>query len=181
MAKLKIIAGLLGLCGVVLGLIFTAQRTKTQSDYMGFLHSLRATSITKVDIYEQKNSDIGSLLSSVSSPSALAGFARAANTVEPWRPNHPAIAKSYFVELSLSDGQKREFEFDIMAGPPDRTIYISFARRFRGGISYYGNCKSAALFEWLKGQTPNFSLHWTGSSRLSLVSMATPLAASPGQ
>jgi hypothetical protein len=27
----------------------------------------------------------------------------------------------------------------------------------------------------------NFSLHWTGSSRFSLVSMATPLAAAPGQ
>jgi hypothetical protein len=28
---------------------------------------------------------------------------------------------------------------------------------------------------------PNFALHWTGSSRFSLRSMATPLAAAPGQ
>jgi hypothetical protein len=27
----------------------------------------------------------------------------------------------------------------------------------------------------------NFSLHWTGSSRFSLLSMATALAAAPGQ
>jgi hypothetical protein len=27
----------------------------------------------------------------------------------------------------------------------------------------------------------NFALHWTGSSRFSLVSMATALAAAPGQ
>jgi len=28
---------------------------------------------------------------------------------------------------------------------------------------------------------PNFSLHWTGSSRFSLVSMAPSLAAAPSQ
>jgi hypothetical protein len=28
---------------------------------------------------------------------------------------------------------------------------------------------------------PNFSLHWTGSSRFSLVSMPVALAAAPGQ
>jgi hypothetical protein len=28
---------------------------------------------------------------------------------------------------------------------------------------------------------PNFSLHWTGSSRFSLLSVATSLAAAPGQ
>ena len=28
---------------------------------------------------------------------------------------------------------------------------------------------------------PNFALHWTGSSRFSLVPMATALAAAPGQ
>jgi hypothetical protein len=29
--------------------------------------------------------------------------------------------------------------------------------------------------------TPNFPLHWTGSSRFSLVSTGTPLVAAPGQ
>ena len=155
MRKLKIIAGLLGLCGAILGLVFTAQRTKTQSEYMAFLHSLRASNITKIEIFEQKNSEIGSLLSSVSSPAALDAFARAANTVEPWSPNHPGVATSYFIELYLTDGQKREFEFDIMGGPPDKTIYIWFTRRFLGGVAYFGNGKSAALFDWLKTQTPN--------------------------
>ena len=28
---------------------------------------------------------------------------------------------------------------------------------------------------------PNLPLHWTGSSRFSLVLMATPVAAAPGQ
>jgi hypothetical protein len=28
---------------------------------------------------------------------------------------------------------------------------------------------------------PNLTLHWTGSSRFSLVPMAMPLAAAPGQ
>jgi hypothetical protein len=161
MSKLKIIAGLLGLCGVVLGLIFTAQRTKTQSDYMAFLHSLQGTNITKIDISEEKHSDIGSVLSSVSSPAALDAFARAANTVEPWSPNHPGIAKSLFIELYLSDGQKREFEFDTMGGPPDHTIYIWFASRFLGGLAYHGNGKSEALFDWLKTQTPNTALEPT--------------------
>jgi hypothetical protein len=34
-------------------------------------------------------------------------------------------------------------------------------------------CRGAAQF--------NFALHWTGSSRFSLVSLGTPLAAAPGQ
>lgn len=164
MSKLKIIAGLMGLCGLVLSLIFTAQRTKTQPDYMAFLHSLQATNITKIEIYDQKNSEIGSLLSSVSSPAMLDAFARAANTVAPWSPNHPGVAKSYFIELDLSDGQKREFEFDIMGGPPDHTIYIWFARRFLGGLAYYGNAKSAALFDWLKTQTPITALEPTATA-----------------
>ena len=154
MRKLKIIAGLLGLCGLLLSVIFTAQRTKTQTDYMAFLLTLQATNIAKIEIYDQKNSEIGSLLSSVSSPAILDAFARAANTVAPWSPNHLGVTKSYFIELYLSNGQKREFEFNIMGGPPDHTIYISFARRFLGGLAYYGNAKSAALFDWLKAQTP---------------------------
>jgi hypothetical protein len=34
--------------------------------------------------------------------------------------------------------------------------------------------------EWSK-RTTNFTLHWTGCRRFSLVSMATPLAVAPGQ
>jgi hypothetical protein len=157
MTKLRIIAGLLGLCGVVFALIVTAQRTKTQSEYMVFLHSLQGTNITKIVIYDEKSSDIGSVLSSVSSPDALDAFARAANTVEPYWPNHPGYAKQYFIELYLNDGQKREFEFSIMGGAPDHTIYVAFVRRIWGGISYHGDCKSAALFDWIKTQTPNKS------------------------
>ena len=61
MRKLKIIAGILGLCGAALGLTFTLHRSKTQSEYMAFLHSLQATNITKIEIYDRKNSDIGSI------------------------------------------------------------------------------------------------------------------------
>jgi hypothetical protein len=156
--SLKIIAGVLGLCGAVLGLYFSAERTKTQAEYMAFLHSLQATNITKIVIYDETDDDIGSVLSSVSSPDAIDAFARAANTVEPYWPNHPGYAKQYIIELYLTNGQKREFEFSIMGGRPDHTIYVAFVRMKWGGIFFYGDCKSAAFFDWMKAQTPNQSV-----------------------
>ena len=113
---------------------------------MAFLHSLQGTNMTKIIIF----SDDGSVLSSVSAPLALDGFARAAKSAEPYSPNHPSYAKGYIINLYLADGQRREFEFHTM--PQDKMIYVDFVQRTGDWTSYYGNCKSAALFDWLKGQ-----------------------------
>jgi hypothetical protein len=87
----------------------------------------------------------------------LGSRARAANTVGHYWPNHPGYAKQYFIELYLANSQNREFEFSVMGGAPDKTIYVAFVRRLWGGIRCYGNCKSAALFDWLNEQTLNQS------------------------
>jgi hypothetical protein len=165
MTKLRIIAGLLGLCGAVFALIFTAQRTKTQSEFMAFLHSLQGTNITKI-VISDGSYDSSSVLASVSSPSALCAFAQAANAVEPYSPNHPSYARGYFIEVYLADGRKRELEFHTM--PRDKMIYVYFVQRSGSWTSYYGNCKSAALFDWLYGQTPNTALEPTPTAPLSL-------------
>ena len=147
--SLKIIAIALGVAGISIALIFQAQRVRSQPDCMALLRSLHSTNITKIVLSDDK----GSALGSITAPVALDAFARAANTVEPYSPNHPGYAKDYFVELYLADGQKREFEFHTM--PSDQTIYVDFVQRTGAWTSYYGHCKSAALFDWLKEQTPN--------------------------
>ena len=103
------------------------------------------------------------VIASVSAPVVLAAFAKAVNTVEPYSPNHPAYASAFYVELYLVDGQTREFEFHTMQAS-DRTIYVDFVRRHGALTSYYGNCKSAALFDWMKEQTPNKSLQATAAA-----------------
>lgn len=119
---------------------------------MALLQSLHGTNITKITLSDDK----GSVLGSITAPVALGAFARAANVVEPYSPNHPSYARDYFIELYLADGQKRQFEFHTM--PSDQMIYVDFVQRTGTWTSYYGNCKSAALFDWLKAQTPNNAL-----------------------
>ncbi len=155
---LKIVAIVLGVAGISIALIFQAHVAKSQPDYMALLRSLHGTNITKIVLSDDK----GSVLGSITAPVALDAFARAANTVEPYSPNHPSYAKGYFIELYLADGQKREFEFQTM--PPDQMIYVDFVQRAGAWTSYYGNCKSAALFDWLKGQTPNNALQPTAAT-----------------
>jgi hypothetical protein len=116
------------------------------------IHSLQGTNIKRIEISDEKGSDHYS----VSAPAALDAFAKAINTAEPYSPNHPQYEKHYFVELYLADGQKREFEFDIMQ-QSDRTIYVCFVWRYGDLTSYYGYCKSAALFDWMSAQSPNKS------------------------
>ena len=94
-----------------------------------------------------------SVLNSVSAPVALAAFAKVANAVEPYNPDHPSYMKEFYVELYLVDGQKREFEFYTMRS--DRIIYVDFVQKNGAMTSYYGNCKSAPLFDWMREQTPN--------------------------
>jgi hypothetical protein len=139
----------LGASGVMLALLFQVERARTQPEYLSRLRSLQGTDIAKIVISDNS----GSVLNSVSAPVALASFAKAVNAVEPYSPNHPGYLKEFYVELYLSDGQKREFEFNTM--PSDRTIYVDFVQRNGAMTSYYGNCKSAALFDWMKEQTPN--------------------------
>jgi hypothetical protein len=153
MKRSRTIVVVLGVAVVaVLWLIQDYQYTRSESEMMGLIHSLQGTNITKIVISDEK----GSGHYSVSAPAALDTFARAINTAEPYSPNHPQYEKHYFVELYLADGQKREFEFDIMQ-QSDRTIYVYFVWRYGDLTSYYGNCKSAALFDWMKMQTPNKS------------------------
>jgi len=130
-------------------LLFQAERARTQPDYVSLLHSLQGTNITKIVISDNN----GSVLNSVSSPGALGAFAKAVNAVEPYSPNHPGYKKEFYVELYLVDGQKREFELHTM--PSDQTIYVDFAQRYGSLTCYYGNCKSTALFDWMKEQIPN--------------------------
>lgn len=149
-SRLKCIGGVLGACGVVFGLMFSAQRARTESDYTALLHSLRGTNIARVVIANKS----GAVLSSISEPVALDAFARAVNGVETYSPNHPHYTKSFYVELYLVDNRKCEFEFQIMQ-PSDHMTYVYFIRRSGALTAYYGNCKSAALFDWMKEQTPN--------------------------
>jgi hypothetical protein len=145
---LKIVAIVLGVAGISITLLFQAQVTKSQTDYMALLQSLRGTNITKIVLSDDK----GLVLDSITAPVALDAFARAANTVEPYSPNHPEYTRGYFIEMYLADGQEHEFGFHTM--PSDQTIYVDFVKRTGAWTSYYGNCKSAALFDWLKKQTP---------------------------
>jgi hypothetical protein len=145
----KTIVIVLGMAGVIFALLFQSERARTQPEYVSLLHSLQGTNITKIVISDNN----GSILNSVSSPVALYAFAKAVNAVEPYSPNHPSYTKEFYVELYLVDGQKCEFEFQTL--PSDQTIYVDFVRRSGAMTSYYGNCKSAALFDWMKEQTPN--------------------------
>jgi hypothetical protein len=147
--SLKAIGIVLGVAGVMLALLFQAQLARTQPEYMALLQSLQQTNITKIVICDKN----GSVLNSVIAPIALDSFAKAANKVEPYSPNHPSYSSEFYVELYLVDGQKREFEFHNM--PSDRTIYVDFVQRNGALTRYYGNCKSGALFDWMKEQTPN--------------------------
>jgi hypothetical protein len=145
----KTIVIVLGVAGAMLALLFQAERARTQPEYVSLLRSLQGTNITKIVISDNS----GSVLNSVSAPVALADFAKSVNAVEPYSPNHPGYMKEFYVELFLLDGQKREFDFHTV--PSDRTIYMDFVQRNGAMTSYYSNCKSAALFDWMKEQTPN--------------------------
>jgi hypothetical protein len=150
MKPLKTIVTVLGVVVVsLLWLIQDYQYTRNESEIKALLHSLQGSNITKIVICDEN----GSILNSVSAPVALDTFAKAANTVEPYSPNHPVYTKKFFIELYLTDSQKREFEFDTMQ-PSDPTVYVSFEWRYGSMTSYYGNCKSTALFDWMKEQTP---------------------------
>jgi len=146
---LKNFAIVLCVAGVMLALLFQVKRAGTQSEYMSLLHSLQGTNITKVVMCEKS----GSILASVSAPVALGAFAKAANTAEPYRPNHPNYAHEFHVLLYFTDGQYRSFEFYIMQ-PSDQTIYVNFVQWHGAVTSYYGHCKSTALFDWMKKQIP---------------------------
>jgi hypothetical protein len=139
---------------MVLWLIQDRQYTRNESEIKSLLHSLQGTNISKIVISHEN----GLILNSVSSLVACDAFAKAANTVEPYSPNHPVYAKKFFIELYLTNGQKREFEFDTMQ-PTDRMIYVWFERRSGDLTSYYGNCKSGALFDWMTEQAPNVALN----------------------
>jgi hypothetical protein len=145
----KTIAIVLSVAGVMSALLSRIERARTQPEFVSLFHSMQGTNITKIVISDNS----GSVLNSVSAPVALAIFAKAVNAVEPYSPNHPGYLKEFYVELYLVDGQKREFEFHTM--PSDQTIYVDFVQRNGAMTSYYGNCKSAALFDWMKEQTPN--------------------------
>jgi len=156
--SLKIVAIVLGVAGISIALLFQAHLAKSQPDCMALLQSLHGTNITRIVLSDDK----GSVLGFITAPVALDAFARAANTVEPYSPNHPGYTRGYFIELYLADGQKREFEFHTM--PSDQTIYVDCVKRTGAWTGYYGNCKSAALFDWLKAQTPNKSLQATATA-----------------
>src|ERR1044071_5353010 len=77
-SRLKIIGGVLGLCGVVFGMIFSAQQARTESEYVALLRSLRGTNVARI-VIAGKN---GTVLSPIPEPVALDVFAGAINGVE---------------------------------------------------------------------------------------------------
>lgn len=148
------------LCAILALAIYSSH---AQTDYMAFLQSLRGADIARIVVYEENNSAVDSNICSVSSPSALDAFARAANQVEPYdphhNPDHPVDAKKYYIQLYLTNGLKREFEFLRVSDPHapapiyKKRVIVWFVHRFSSGFAYYGRVENAAFYDWLEMQT----------------------------
>ncbi len=147
LAVLPIVCAILGIGGATFAFVSLRKLAETEQEGLSVLQSLHGSNIVRIVVAEKP----GQTLTTISNETALASFANAANAIERYRPNHPAYDETFYVELFLQDGQRREYEFHTMLSH-DEMIYMYFVHKEGSWTSYHGNGKSASLYQWMKKQ-----------------------------
>jgi hypothetical protein len=114
------------------------ETARAEDQNIAVLRSLKADALVGVSISDES----GRPVKTVTDKAALASFASAANSVEPYEPNHPYATHKFQFAVRLVNQMQRFDAYTML--PADETLYIDFHPA--------GNAKSKPLFNWMKTQ-----------------------------
>jgi hypothetical protein len=114
------------------------ETARAEDENIALLRSLKTDAVAGVSISDER----GRPLKTVTDRAALASFATAASSVEPYEPNHPYVVQRFQFAVRLPSEMDRFDAYTLY--PADQTMYIDFHPG--------GNAKSKQLFDWMKTQ-----------------------------
>jgi hypothetical protein len=116
------------------------RREQSKAESLAFLHSLRAETITGINLSEEH----GGILKTITDSSMLGAFSDAVHPTEIYEPNHPSYTRTFVATVTFKDAASHQYALHTIF-PADETVYIDFP--------HGGSGKSKPLYTWMRAQS----------------------------